>query len=274
MRGGRPCGRKPPPSTPGLSDQAAALRRNIGTNLNRVYRLLPYREEGNPPILRPTVDVRLEYSDTGDWAPRNCTVRNGPAVLVLPRHDIGLPGGWCPRSPANGARSHLRGQSIGPRNRTTSIASLQTTTSPTEIPPPILGRQPHEADAAGRLRTRATKAATRARTSGRPATCAGIRQGLVKSKLLHPGSRSDLLLKPERVVIESKMTRQGLGQRELVEQLIVDKAQYRRHPDCGTLVCFAYDPGRRLPNPAAIERDLSGNDGRLNTIVVVSSRGL
>ena len=87
-------------------------------------------------------------------------------------------------------------------------------------------------------------------------------------------SRSDLLLKPERVVIETKMTRKSLGQRELVEQLIVDKAQYQRHPDCGTLVCFVYDPGRRLPNPAAIERDLSGHDGRLSTIVVVSPHGL
>ena len=38
-------------------------------------------------------------------------------------------------------------------------------------------------------------------------------------------SRSDLLLKPERVVIETKMTRKSLGQRQLVEQLIVDKAQ-------------------------------------------------
>jgi hypothetical protein len=87
-------------------------------------------------------------------------------------------------------------------------------------------------------------------------------------------SRSDLLLKPERVVIETKMTRKSLGQRALVEQLIVDKAQYKRHPDCGTLVCFVYDPGRRLPIPAAIERDLSGHDGRLKTIVVVSPHGL
>ena len=26
----------------------------------------PYREEGNPPILRPTVDVRLAYGPTGE----------------------------------------------------------------------------------------------------------------------------------------------------------------------------------------------------------------
>jgi hypothetical protein len=49
-------------------------------------------------------------------------------------------------------------------------------------------------------------------------------------------SRSDLLLKAERVVVETKMTRPSLGQRELVHQLIVDKAQYQSHPNTGTLV--------------------------------------
>lgn len=29
--------------------------------------LLPYREQGNPPIPRPVVNVRLEYEETGDW---------------------------------------------------------------------------------------------------------------------------------------------------------------------------------------------------------------
>lgn len=87
-------------------------------------------------------------------------------------------------------------------------------------------------------------------------------------------SRVDFLLKPERVVIETKMTRSGLGQRELVEQLIVDKEQYRQSPNCRTLVCFVYDPELRLPNPPAIERDLSGDDGTLLTLVVVAPQGL
>ena len=87
-------------------------------------------------------------------------------------------------------------------------------------------------------------------------------------------SRSDLLLKPERLVIETKMTRKSLGQRELVQELIVDKAQYQRHPDCCTLICFVYNPGCSLPNPTAIERDLSGHDSKLTTAVVISPRGL
>jgi hypothetical protein len=86
-------------------------------------------------------------------------------------------------------------------------------------------------------------------------------------------SRSDLLLKAERLVIETKMTRKNLTQPELVRQLIQDKEQYRGHPDCGALVCFVYDPEHRLSNPAAIERDLSDTHGRPATIIVVSPRG-
>jgi len=87
-------------------------------------------------------------------------------------------------------------------------------------------------------------------------------------------SRSDLLIKSERLVIETKMTRKNLGQKEVVEELTVDKAQYRTHPDCGTLVCFVYDPQKRLSNPSALEADLSTADPDLTTHVVVSPRGL
>ncbi len=87
-------------------------------------------------------------------------------------------------------------------------------------------------------------------------------------------SRSDLFLKPERIVIETKMTRKSLSQRELVHQLIQDKALYQGHPGYTTLICFVYDPGHLLTNPTAIEQDLSGQDGGLTTIVVISPRGL
>jgi len=87
-------------------------------------------------------------------------------------------------------------------------------------------------------------------------------------------SRSDLMLKPERIVIETKMTRRSLSQRQLVHQLIVDKAQYQAHPDCDTLICYVYDPVRRLKHPTPIETDLSGTEGKLTTIVVVGPRGI
>ena len=86
-------------------------------------------------------------------------------------------------------------------------------------------------------------------------------------------SRSDFLLKPERIVIETKMTRSGLGQRQVVDQLAIDKAKYQGHPDCETLICFVYDPDLRLRNPVAIENDLSGRAEGLRTLVVVSPQG-
>ena len=56
-------------------------------------------------------------------------------------------------------------------------------------------------------------------------------------------TRMDFLLKREQVVIEAKMTRKGLDQKEVANQLIEDKERYRAHPECRTLVCFVYDPG-------------------------------
>lgn len=88
------------------------------------------------------------------------------------------------------------------------------------------------------------------------------------------GSRSDLLIKSERIVVETKMTRRNLGQREVIEELTVDKAQYRTHPDCQTLVCFVYDPTHRLSNPYALESDLSDANAEFTTKVVVSPSGL
>lgn len=83
-------------------------------------------------------------------------------------------------------------------------------------------------------------------------------------------TRMDFLLKREQTVLETKMTRERLDQRRVVEELTIDKAHYRGHPDCKTLVCFVHDPEHRLTNPAALEGDLSGDEGGLATRVVVS----
>ncbi len=85
-------------------------------------------------------------------------------------------------------------------------------------------------------------------------------------------TRMDFLLKRERMVVETKMTRQGLDQRRVVEELVIDKAHYKGHPSCETLVCFVYDPDDRLTNPDALEGDLSSEEGGLFTRVVVAPR--
>ena len=70
-------------------------------------------------------------------------------------------------------------------------------------------------------------------------------------------SRTDFLLKREEIVIETKMTRDGLDQKKLGDELIIDKERYRVHPNCKSLVCFVYDPDHRCSNPTALEDDLS-----------------
>ena len=44
----------------------------------------PYREEGNPPILRPTVDIHLECAPTGEWTTR-ALIDTGSPLTVFDR---------------------------------------------------------------------------------------------------------------------------------------------------------------------------------------------
>lgn len=83
------------------------------------------------------------------------------------------------------------------------------------------------------------------------------------------GARMDFIIKSERLVIELKMTRDGLNDRTVTDQLLVDIGRYPAHPDCATLVCFVYDPGFKLKNPRAIENDLTKQHGDLDVHVLV-----
>ncbi len=70
-------------------------------------------------------------------------------------------------------------------------------------------------------------------------------------------ARMDFLLKNEKIVIEVKKTRQGLTDRELGDQLIIDVDRYKVHPDCEKLICFVYDPEGRIGNPTGVMNDLN-----------------
>jgi len=86
-------------------------------------------------------------------------------------------------------------------------------------------------------------------------------------------SRMDFLLKDYKTVIETKMTRKGLGAKEIGTQLIEDIARYKKHPDCCTLVCFVYDPDGLIANPAGIENDLGSKENGLNVRVIIRPSG-
>ncbi|MDI1258297.1 DUF2321 domain-containing protein [Aquabacterium sp.] len=84
-------------------------------------------------------------------------------------------------------------------------------------------------------------------------------------------TRMDFLLKDASISVEAKMTRKGLGAKEVGEQLILDIAQYQSHPSCKSLFCLVYDPEHRVRNPRGIETDLSKTHGELEVRVFVVS---
>lgn len=82
-------------------------------------------------------------------------------------------------------------------------------------------------------------------------------------------SRVDFLLPRERLVVEAKMTRSGLGQKDVIDQLLIDVGRYSKMDHVDTLVCLVFDPERRCANPKGIENDVENSGGRLKVRVVV-----
>ncbi|QLL16549.1 hypothetical protein H0I86_12120 [Pseudomonas chlororaphis subsp. aurantiaca] len=88
----------------------------------------------------------------------------------------------------------------------------------------------------------------------------------------HAGAaaRMDFLLPDEQTVIEVKMTRDGLRDGKLGEELIVDVERYRGHPGCRRLICFVYDPEQRVVNPFGLAADLARASGDMSVEVIFS----
>lgn len=61
----------------------------------------------------------------------------------------------------------------------------------------------------------------------------------------------------DRIVIEVKKTRQGVGAKEIASQLEHDTLYYWTHPDCQTVFCFVYDPEARVGDPYGLEKTLT-----------------
>lgn len=83
-------------------------------------------------------------------------------------------------------------------------------------------------------------------------------------------SKIDFVLKKEKIAIEVKKTRKNLTDKEIGEQLLIDIARYKQHHACKTLICFIYDPERRIGNPIGLENDLnemSNDDIKVITII-------
>ena len=70
-------------------------------------------------------------------------------------------------------------------------------------------------------------------------------------------NRMDFLLREANIAIEVKMTRDNLKDKEIGEQLIIDIAKYKQHPNVNVLYCFVYDPNSNIYNPVGLENDLN-----------------
>ena len=81
-------------------------------------------------------------------------------------------------------------------------------------------------------------------------------------------ARMDFLLKNEGLVIEVKKTRQGLTDKEVGDQLIIDVDRYKAHPDCKKLICFVYDPEGRIGNPEGLIKDLNGQHKGFAEVII------
>jgi hypothetical protein len=87
-------------------------------------------------------------------------------------------------------------------------------------------------------------------------------------------SRIDFLLPEHGLAIELKHSRPSLTDRDLADELIVDKARYAGHPQVTHLVALVMDLERILTNPHGIERELSENssDSSLTVTVMIVDR--
>lgn len=86
-------------------------------------------------------------------------------------------------------------------------------------------------------------------------------------------SRMDFLLNREGIVVETKMTRDGLTKKRLGEELLVDIAKYKNFQQCKQLVCFIYDPQAKLENPRGLETDLEGVTKDIKIVAFVRPTG-
>jgi hypothetical protein len=71
--------------------------------------------------------------------------------------------------------------------------------------------------------------------------------------------RIDLAIPSVSILIEVKFVRDARHGRRIADELRTDIESYHSHPACRTVFGFVWDPSRHIPDPAVLERDLSGS---------------
>ena len=80
------------------------------------------------------------------------------------------------------------------------------------------------------------------------------------------------MIKSENIGIEIKKTRPNLRDKEIGEQLIIDKERYKSHHNCKILICFVYDPDEQIVNPDGLANDLTAENEDMSVFVVISPK--
>jgi hypothetical protein len=83
----------------------------------------------------------------------------------------------------------------------------------------------------------------------------------------HGGSRTrvDFFVADTGVMVETKMTRDSLRDKEVGNELLEDFGRYPSHPKCTGIFAFVYDPKKLLKNPVALQNDLTRVESDLVT---------
>jgi len=84
-----------------------------------------------------------------------------------------------------------------------------------------------------------------------------VRPEEVAAPIAGGSSRIDFVLPSFELAIELKYTRSSMSDRDLGEELIIDRERYSSRKDVRHLVCLVFDHDGHLRNPRGLERDLS-----------------
>ncbi len=66
----------------------------------------------------------------------------------------------------------------------------------------------------------------------------------------------DFLLREYNIVCELKFARNASHARKIVDELTIDIAHYRQHPNCETLYAVVYDPDEHIANQDGFISDI------------------
>lgn len=89
------------------------------------------------------------------------------------------------------------------------------------------------------------------------------------SKRAGASSRVDFSIPEIGVVVETKMTRPGLTDKKVGEELLIDWGRYAAYEGCEGILAIVYDPDRYIRNAAALESDLSQRERSPATLVKI-----